>query len=257
MDTQESNTPDGCAVVAALFVYADGTYAGEPELQLWDVERDARRYPGPHPVVAHPPCNVWCQLAPLNAARLEHYEVGADDGCFASALASVRAHGGVLEHPAYSLAWPAHGLPRPQRGYWRQSLDDPGWVTEVSQVAYGHPARKRTWLYYCGARPPHDVRWDEPEAVAFVGGGGWRLHRRRELLRGDRRLQRAASSSTPPAFRDELLSLARASSLPERSEAPTEPPASSPAGASPRDTTTSPLATRSRAWRSPAAVTSP
>jgi hypothetical protein len=40
----------------------------------------------------------------VNQARYGH-RVGDDGGCFASALASVRQWGGVLEHPALTLAW--------------------------------------------------------------------------------------------------------------------------------------------------------
>ena len=46
-------------MIAALFVDADGIYAGRPDVDAWDIRRDARTYPGPYPVVAHPPCQRW------------------------------------------------------------------------------------------------------------------------------------------------------------------------------------------------------
>lgn len=136
--------------VAALFVQTDGIYFGLPDVDPWDEARDARLYDGPYPVVAHPPCSTWCQLASVNEARWGK-QIGDDGGCFATALDAVEEYGGVLEHPAYSLAWAAFNLPRPQRGSWQRDLWHYGWVTEVSQSAYGCPARKRTWLYYFGA----------------------------------------------------------------------------------------------------------
>lgn len=87
--------------IAALFVDRAGIYASVPGVDTWDESRDARLYAGPHPVVAHPPCTRWCRLAGLVEARWG-YKRGDDGGCFASALASVRKWGGVLEHPAYS-----------------------------------------------------------------------------------------------------------------------------------------------------------
>jgi hypothetical protein len=80
-------------MIAALFVDERGPYVGLPNVDAWGLTRDARTYAGPHPVVAHPPCNVWCQLAHINQARYGHI-VGEDGGCFASALASVRRWGG-------------------------------------------------------------------------------------------------------------------------------------------------------------------
>lgn len=77
-------------------------------------------YDGPWPVVTHPP--LWVNFAALNFKRYggEHNRPGNDGGCFASALASVRKWGGVLEHPASSNAWAAHGLERPNPlGGWR------------------------------------------------------------------------------------------------------------------------------------------
>lgn len=46
-------------MIAALFVEVDGCYAGLPDVDPWPIERDARQYAGPHPVVAHPPCQRW------------------------------------------------------------------------------------------------------------------------------------------------------------------------------------------------------
>ena len=99
--------------VAALYVAKGGCYF-EPCLDVdpWDEARDARLYDGPHPVVAHPPCARWCRLAGLVEARWGHKR-GDDGGCFASALASVRQWGGVLEHPSGSRLWHDQGLPQP------------------------------------------------------------------------------------------------------------------------------------------------
>ena len=58
--------------VAALYVDPRGCYAGLPDVDVWDEQRDARTYAGPHPVVAHPPCSRWCRLAGLVEARHPH-----------------------------------------------------------------------------------------------------------------------------------------------------------------------------------------
>lgn len=192
--------------VAALFVERGGVYWDLPCVDAWDEERDARLYDGPYPVVAHPPCARWCQLASVNEARWGA-KIGDDGGTFAAALHAVRTFGGVLEHPAYSLAWQRFGLPRPSRQGWTQALDDPGWSAEVSQSAYGHAARKRTWLYYVGQVPPSEdalERWDDPRGALVVGAG---VHVGAAAGRG--RISDANASRTPLAFRDALLAMAR------------------------------------------------
>lgn len=187
--------------VAALFVHTNGHYFGLADVDPWDAHRDARKYAGPYPVVAHPPCGRWCQLAFMNQKRYGH-AVGDDGGCFASALESVRRFGGVLEHPAHSHAWRAFGLPRPKRGLWLS--DGRGYVTEIHQSTYGHRARKATWLYYVGAAAPPGLDWniERPRAQCSY----FTNHRN---YSGLPQLGKNEAQRTPVAFRDVLLTLAR------------------------------------------------
>ncbi len=177
--------------VAALYVDPNGVYAGLPDVELWDEERDARLYDGPYPVIAHPPCKSWSIMGncrPLTRAA-------GDAGTFQAALAAVEKYGGVLEHPAHSKAWRTFNLPKVARPGWNIALHGrPGWATEVDQAAYGHPCHKMTWLYYVGAAPPKlDWRTFKTERSVHDDGGGGRDQR----------------SRTPLAFRDLLLSMAR------------------------------------------------
>lgn len=199
-------------MIAALFVDARGCYAGLPDVDLWDEARDARLYPGPHPVVAHPPCSRWCRLAGLVEARYGHKR-GDDAGCFASALESVRQWGGVLEHPAYTDAWLAHGLAIPdRRGGWQRTVCG-GWVCHVEQGRYGHPAKKATWLYAVVPDKPPPLRWGfDPyqRSKALVSWCG------NHVSSGEvrPRVGKRAAAATPPEFRDVLLSIARAAREP-------------------------------------------
>lgn len=191
-------------MIAALYVDPKGSYAGLPGVDLWDVSRDARLYDGPWPVVAHPPCDRWCQMAPVNQARYGH-KVGDDGGCFEAALNAVRKWGGVLEHPALSLAWEAFDLPRPPSEGWAMDLEG-GWACEVEQRHYGHRARKKTWLYACRVDPP-SLKWGPgPAPEAWISAD----RPRAELAAmGIAQLGKKEAKATPPAFRDLLLSIAR------------------------------------------------
>lgn len=178
-------------MIAALYVETDGAYFGLPDVDPWDEARDARLYAGPWPVVARPPCSRWSIMGLCRG-----YGDGADGGCFEAALAAVRTYGGVLEHPAHTLAWRAFHLPRPARAGWTSALGDRGWTCEIDQRRYGHDARKPTWLYYVGDEPPAGLDWGRGERGAFSvdrGYGGGREHLR---------------SRTPPAMRAALIALA-------------------------------------------------
>ncbi len=195
-------------MIAALFVQRDGCYWDLPGVDPWDEERDARLYAGPWPVVAHPPCARWCLLAGLVEARYG-YKRGDDGGCFSSALESVRKWGGVLEHPAWTHAWPAHGLPAPNpRGGWLRTFCG-GWVCHVDQGHYGHRARKPTWLYTTAKVPPA-MKWgksaDSRAAVSLGFSDTWRR-------RGDgavKLMSKRQRSATPLEFRTLLLEMAAA-----------------------------------------------
>lgn len=196
-------------MIAALFVRADGVYTGRPDVTPWCIPKeytlfefmrqDARMYPGPWTVVAHPPCARWSRLAHIHKHR-EGLGIGEDGGCFASALASVERWGGVLEHPAGSAAWEKFGITHPRFGAgWVRARS--GWTCSVDQGRYGHPARKRTWLYYVGADPqPLDTTAapvGERSAIAGCVGVERQAKRNREL--------------TPPAFAEVLIDLAKGS----------------------------------------------
>jgi hypothetical protein len=191
-------------MIAALFVQPDGVYADVPDIELWDEARDARRYPGPWPVVAHPPCARWCKLAPVNEARYG-IPIGSDGGCFNAALLATQEFGGILEHPAYSRAWRAHGIPwPPEAGGWQRDSDG-GWCCYVEQGNYGHRARKPTWLYAVGTRLP-GLRWG-----AASHAGAWiSSDRPRAVLaaQGIAQLSKREAAATSPEFRDVLLSIA-------------------------------------------------
>lgn len=192
-------------MIAALYVQRDGCYWNLPGVDPWDEERDARAYAGPHPVVAHPPCARWSKLAPSVEARCGH-EVGDDGGTFEAALEAVRRWGGVLEHPAQSLAFKRYGLPRPILNGWTRDLFGSGWVTELCQSAYGHRAQKRTWLYYSGGAPPPPLDWSQPPGECVVS---WDKTRKIQSRPGVSRMHASEIHLTPTPFRDLLISIAR------------------------------------------------
>ena len=191
--------------IAILFAQADGCYANWPWLDLWDEKRDARKYTDNLPVIAHPPCQLWGAMAAVNYARWggDHNKPGNDDGCFESALNSVKRCGGVLEHPAKTKAWARYGIDRPAKGVagWHPCSD--GWVCEVWQSAYGHRANKATWLYYVGRKRPFDLIWDRPKGSCQIG-----YQDQRGKERNKPTLSKREANATPVKFRDELLELA-------------------------------------------------
>jgi hypothetical protein len=199
-------------MIAALFVETGGCYFGLPDVDPWDVTRDARAYPGHHPVVAHPPCERWGRYWSGGPSARVRRQKGDDNGCFAAALAAVRLWGGVLEHPEASHAWKHFGLAKPPRsGGWIAADDAGGMTCCVEQGWYGHKARKLTWLYAIGTALP-DLKWGRApgDFVRLHVGFHSAEERRRAIKTGAcQRLSKRQRAATPHAFRDLLLSLAR------------------------------------------------
>lgn len=204
-------------MIAALFVETDGAYFGLDGVDPWDKNRDARKYEGPHPVVAHPPCERWGSFwpgSPVQVSRGIRFKKGDDGGCFQSAYDSVRRWGGVIEHPRGSHAWAHFGITRPpNEGGWIEMVSG-GWTCCVYQGHYGHKALKPTWLYFYGGKKPPELRWGKPEGEFMtVAGTSFKTvaHRREAEAKGWRyspRLPTALRNATPQPFRDLLLSLA-------------------------------------------------
>jgi hypothetical protein len=198
-------------MIASLYVMADGIYSGRPDVDCWDITRDARKYDGPWPVVAHPPCERWGRYWSGGPSARVRRKLGDDDGCFAAALASVRSWGGVLEHPEASHAFRAHGLLAPPKaGTWVSAGDGIGWICCVEQGHYGHRARKATWLYAVRCELP-SLRWgNSPCAMRLDQEFHSASERRRAIKTGAcQRLSSRQRKETPPAFAELLLSMAR------------------------------------------------
>lgn len=203
-------------MIAALYVESGGTYFDQIDVDPWDEARDARKYTGPLPVVAHPPCQRWGRYFHGAPNKPNQFRLGEDQGCFAAALTAVRNYGGVLEHPAHSRAWEFFGLSTPPAtGGWVRADTFGGWTCHVEQGHYGHMSRKATWLYALGTERPELV-WGPSEQ---------RIHPRALELHGYEKARRIGMmamvggkdktrirNATPPLFRDVLLSMARSAS---------------------------------------------
>jgi len=203
-------------MISALYVETNGSYFGIANVDPWDLKRDARKYKGPYPVVAHPPCQRWGKFwagSPFHIAKTgERKKKGDDEGCFSAALSSVREFGGVLEHPWGSHAWPAFGIKIPPReGGWIEADEFGGYTCCVEQGKYGHYARKPTLLYAVNANLP-ELLWGKSKPTfpdwAIEKYGLTKCKRIGELgLKGGGK-DSSYRISTPPDFRDILISIA-------------------------------------------------
>jgi hypothetical protein len=207
-------------MIAALFVETDGTYFSLPGIDPWDIDRDARLYPGPYPVIAHPPCQRWGRFWHGSTRKPHRYKMGDDCGCFATALHAVRIYGGVLEHPKDSHAWEWFGLEKPpHNGGWVESDSVGGFTCCVYQGHYGHFAGKATWLYANGVDLPEFI-WGKTEQrihpKALEKHGYKKAVRIGMMAMVGGKNKTRIRNATPQQFRDILVGMAKAAVQPRQ-----------------------------------------
>lgn len=182
--------------VAVLFARSDSIYKTMRGCDVWDIDRDARKWGGGAPVVAHPPCRAWGALRYFARPRPDEKELAL------FAVAQVRKFGGVLEHPRASTLWPVAGLPKPGE---RDEFG--GWTLEVMQSWWGHRAEKATRLYIVGVEPGAvDIPLPLYEATHVVSPSQ-NIRKGHPSYRPQ--LRKAEREHTPPALAVWLVALAK------------------------------------------------
>lgn len=181
--------------IAILFARRDSIYKELPDCDVWDADRDALRWPGGMPIVAHPPCRAWGRLSHMAKPRPGERDLAL------WAVDQIRQYGGVLEHPAGSSLWKEKPLPEPgQVDAWG------GWTLVVSQWWWGHKAENNTRLYICGVSadqlPPIPFKIGESTHVIAQSNLRQKLRLRPEVTKAER-------EHTPPEFAKWLCEVAR------------------------------------------------
>jgi hypothetical protein len=137
-------------MIAVLFAHRQSVYKTFPDVDVWDIDRDARLWRGGCSVVAHPPCRAWGPLRQFSKPR-------PDEKALAPwAVQQVQKWGGVLEHPMGSMLWQHCGLPPEIIGPRLPGLGFDsfgGYTIRVDQFCWGHLALKASWLYIVGCPP--------------------------------------------------------------------------------------------------------
>lgn len=185
--------------VAVLFARADSIYKSFPECDVWDEARDARRWPGGCPVIAHPPCRAWGGLRHMAKPQPGERELTV------YALSMVRRWGGVLEHPRRSTLWAEFDLPL------GNEVDEfGGFSLLVNQSWWGHKCEKPSLLYVCRVRPS-----DVPEVTVqlaapryVIGSTGRRRSDGQRLAYWRPDVSRRIREATPEPFARWLIELA-------------------------------------------------
>ena len=202
-------------MISALYVETDGAYFNLPGVDPWDEPRDARKYAGPHPIVAHPPCQRWGRFWHGSTAKPHQFKLGDDGGCFKAAFKALKRFGGVLEHPAHSKAFDAFGILKTKQGAgWQFDRKHGVWVCYVEQGHYGHISRKPTWLISCGIQRSElpELNWSKGEQrlhpVALERHGYEKARRIGMMAMVGGKDKTRIRNATPPEFRQLLIDIA-------------------------------------------------
>ena len=118
-------------MISVLFVRKGSIYK-TLGVDCWDIERDARLWPGGNAIVAHPPCRAWGRLRHMANPRPDEKDLARQT------VKWIRQFGGVLEHPSGSTLWGDMALPMPgEIDHWG------GYAICVDQFWWGHSIKKK------------------------------------------------------------------------------------------------------------------
>jgi hypothetical protein len=173
-----------------LFVRKDSLYK-KLVFDCYDIERNAKKYPSPNPIIAHPPCRAWGKLKHFSKHTPEKKDLAN------WSIEQVRIYGGVIEHPKGSNLWKENNLPT---GSQMDMFG--GFTISIDQKWFGHKAKKETLLYIVGINPA-DLPAYSPcyTSVEYVVTGNKRT-RKKEIPKKDR-------EATPLNFALWLIEIAK------------------------------------------------
>ena len=129
-------------IISVLFCSGRSIYAHLPGCDVWTRARDAAKFTGLNPVIAHPPCRTWSKFLRTQAKPLDFL---AEQNLGRFAVATAQKNGGIVEQPAGSFLWSACQLPRPG-----DNSDPFCYTIQIEQSWFGMATRKKTWLLICG-----------------------------------------------------------------------------------------------------------
>jgi len=185
--------------VPVLFARRDSVYK-KLGCDVWDIDRDARNWPGGHAGIFHPPCRAWATLAQFAKPR-------PDEKLLAIwSIDQIRKWGGVLEHPVNSRLWP-DWLPLPG------TIDEYGGFSIcVNQSWWGHKAEKKTLLYICGTTeqnmPEIPLSFDRIDYCVRYSKYQWKLRKERGI-KSVQEITKREREQTPVEFAKWLIEVAK------------------------------------------------
>lgn len=122
------------------FVADNSYYRLLPDLDLFDLRRNALSTKSNAPAIYHPPCRSWGRLRQFAKTPAGEHWLAV------WSVLRMWRYGGVLEHPAGSKLWSFMNLARPGQSYDLHG----GFSVSLNQSWFGYPAKKNTWLYIVG-----------------------------------------------------------------------------------------------------------
>ena len=142
--SQSKSLDHNSSKVSVLFVRKNSNYQKFANVELFDIDRDAKSFPMNSAIVAHPPCRLW--------GKLHHFSTAPENEKFLAiySINLARILGGVVEHPSGSTLFEYMDC-----GTIAKPDENQGYVISVDQSWFGHPCIKRTYLYICGVLYKH------------------------------------------------------------------------------------------------------